>query len=249
MVVTTFGTSHGDPTYCRFNTSTLFETQGRAYLVDCGEPVSALMVRTGKPFDSLRAAFVTHIHGDHVGGLPNLIRLVVKYPRETPPLIVHVPEREVIAGLDHWLQATHVEWPSPKVDVRVMQEGLLFDDGVLKATALPTRHMEGLGKPSFAYLLEAEGKRVMVSGDLKGDFSDFPELGWEEPCDLCVCEVTHYDPAVAVPILAARPIRRMIFHHVHNPWHGDHGETRLREILAPLPFPFQIAHDGDVFEL
>ena len=68
MQITTLGTSHGDHTYCRFNSSTLFETGGRSYLVDSGEPVNGLMIRAGKPFAALRAVVVTHMHA------PNLAR-------------------------------------------------------------------------------------------------------------------------------------------------------------------------------
>ena len=249
MLITTLGTSHGDHTYCRYNTSTLFETQGQAYLVDCGEPVSASMVRSEKPFDTLRAVFVTHGHADHVGGLPNLIKFIVKYPRQTPPLQVFVPEEEIGRGLGSWLQSVHVKWPHPSVELQTLKTGPVFDDGVLRVTTLPTQHMAHFSCPSYGFLLEAEGKRVVVSGDLKGDFSDFPKLPQNEPCDLCLCELTHYDPAVAVPILKPCPIKRMVFHHIHNPWHGEDGEARAREILAPLPYPIEIAHDGDTFEV
>ncbi|OGV68846.1 MAG: hypothetical protein A3K19_01815 [Lentisphaerae bacterium RIFOXYB12_FULL_65_16] len=249
MQITTLGTSHGDHTYCRFNSSTLFETGGRSYLVDSGEPVNGLMIRAGKPFAALRAVFVTHMHEDHVGGLPDLIKALVKYPTAGQRTEVYLPEAAAISALDQWLTAMHVAWPSPVVQVHVGKEGLVFDDGTLRVAAVPTGHMRAWQVPSFGYVLEAEGKRVVATGDLRGDFSDFPAAARETPSDLCLCEVTHYDPAKAVPVLMACPIRRMVFTHVHNPWHGADGEACLREILAPLPYPFAIAHDGDVFEV
>ncbi len=250
MRITTLGTSHGDHTYCRFNSSTLIEVGNRSYLVDAGEPVNGLMIRAGKPFSALRAVLITHMHEDHVGGLPDLIKALVKYPREPPPVEVVLADPAGIAPLEGWLRAMNIRWPSDAVALRaVTGPGPVFDDGVASARAVRTRHMAGGRLPSYSYIIEAEGWRIAATGDLSADFSDFPEPVRREPCDLCLCEITHYPPEAAVPILASCPIRRMVFHHVHNPWHGPEGEARLRRAFAQLPFPFEIAHDGDVFEV
>ena len=247
MRITTLGTSHGDHTYCRFNSSTLFEVDSLSYLVDCGEPVNGLMIRAGKPFAKLQAVFVTHMHEDHVGGLPDLIKALIKYSADDRQVRVFLPEAAATAPLEGWLNAMHLAWPSPEVGLRVVPgEGAVFDDGTCSVTAARTRHMGAGSIPSFAYILEAEGKRVVSTGDLQADFSDFPNVARREPCDLCLCEITHFKPETALPVLMDCPIRRLVLNHVHNPWHGD-GEARLREILAPLPFPFEVAHDGDEF--
>lgn len=248
MRITTLGTSHGDHTYCRFNSSTLFEIGERSYLLDCGEPVNGLMTRAGKPFGQLQAVFVTHMHEDHVGGLPDLIKALVKRPRPEGHTTVFLPEAGAIDGLDGWLRAMHVSWPSPVVQFGVAAAGPVYSDEVLRVTAVPTEHMAPLGAPSFGYVLEVEGKRIVTTGDLRGDFADFPDIIRSQPCDLCICEITHYKPEVALPILLECPIKRLIFNHVHDPWHGE-GEERLREIVASLPYPVEIAHDGDEFTL
>ncbi len=59
MRITTLGTSHGDHTYRRFNSSTLFETDGHSYLVDSGEPVNGLTIRPGKPGRKARGLRIT----------------------------------------------------------------------------------------------------------------------------------------------------------------------------------------------
>ena len=249
MRITTLGTSHGDHTYCRFNSSTLFEIGERLYLVDSGEPVDGLMIRAGKDSDLLKAVFVTHMHEDHVGGLPDLIKSLIKYPKDGLHTQVFLPEARAIPRLGAWLDAMHVNWPSPRVSVDSVKEGRFFDDGTLRVEAVRTRHLMHEDVPvSFGYVLEAEGKRVVYTGDLRGDFTDFPEIARREPCDLCICEITHYKPQIALPVLMECPIGRLVLNHVHNPWHGD-GEAELHRILSPLPYPFQVAHDGDVFEV
>ena len=81
MKITTLGTSHGDSTYCRFNSSTLYEVNGASYLVDCGSPCEALLCRKGKDNSKIRAIFCTHMHDDHVGGVTEMIKILEKYPK------------------------------------------------------------------------------------------------------------------------------------------------------------------------
>jgi ribonuclease BN (tRNA processing enzyme) len=252
MLITTLGTSHGNHTYCRYNTSTLFETGGRSYLVDTGEPVVATMIRLGKDLDALKAVFITHMHGDHSGGLPVLIKMLRKYPKDGKQTNVFLPD-DVADGLGAWLRAMVIEWPIEMIPTHVVQPGPIYDDGVLSVGAEPTAHLQDPDRPdvplSFSYVLQAEGKRVICTGDLKADFSDFPQGARHTPCDACVCEVTHFQPEVALPVLIDCPIERLILTHVHDPWHGEDGEAALRERLAGLPYPWHIAHDCDEFDV
>ena len=80
MRIYTLGTSHGNSTHSRFNSSTAYETNGVLYLVDAGAPVEALLRRKGLFCRDVRAVFVTHMHDDHAGGLSGLSKQVIKYP-------------------------------------------------------------------------------------------------------------------------------------------------------------------------
>ena len=64
MKIITLGTSHGDSTPTRFNSSTLYETDGVLYLVDVGAPAEASLKRKGYSCSDVRAAFITHMHDD-----------------------------------------------------------------------------------------------------------------------------------------------------------------------------------------
>ncbi len=126
MLITTLGTSHGDHTYCRFNSSTLVEVAGRSYLVDAGAPVEALMIRAGKAFAELKAVFVTHMHGDHVFGLPGLIKALIKQGKPGQHTDVFLPEAEALPALESWLQAARLPWPAAFVTLKTTRPGGLW---------------------------------------------------------------------------------------------------------------------------
>ncbi len=249
MRITTLGTSHGNHTYCRYNTSTLVEVGDASYLIDAGAPANASMVRGGQRIQNLRGVFLTHMHEDHAGGLPGVIKSLLKAPDPGQRTDVYLPEVEARAGLEAWLTAIRMRWPSPLVTLRTVRDGAFYDDGVIRLEAARSKHLaDKYGPASFSYRMTVGDKRVVFTGDLSADFSDFPDFAKSEPCDLCVCEMTHFPPEAALPTLMDSPISRLVFNHIHDPWHGD-GEDTLRSIFADLPYQFHIAHDGDQFEV
>ena len=252
MLITTLGTSHGDPTYCRFNSSTLFEIGGYFYLADVGAPANALMIRADKDPRKIKAIFVTHMHEDHVGGLPNMLKALIKYKIPGQFTDVFLPDRNAGPGLLAWIKSMYLELPAEVIGLHTTDAGpeTFYDDGIVKVTRIPTRHIHHLPYlASFSYMFEAEGKKIMYSGDLRNDFSDFPLIGREdEDFDICFCEATHYEPEVALPVLERCKIKKLVLNHIHNPWHGT-GEQVLLDKYASLQYPVVVAHDGDSFEL
>ncbi len=245
----TLGTSHGDPTFCRFNSSTLLQVDEALYLIDAGAPANALMIRMGFALQDLKAIFITHMHEDHVGGLPGMIKSLIKYPRADQHTDIYLPEAEAIEALMRWMRSMHRMWPERLLTFKVANPGVIYADENLQVTALSTCHLENEQQsfPSYGYQMDIADKRLIYTGDLKHDFSDFPTVAMEEPSDLCVCECTHFDMNRARDFLHHCPTKRMVFNHVGDAWHGE-GEDKLREIIAQLPFPCEIAHDGSQFE-
>ena len=146
------------------------------------------------------------------------------------------------------MHAMHLSEHPEYLSFHTVTEGTIFRDGVLSVTAIPTDHIarpEGSAPVTFAFLLEAEGKRILYSGDLRSDFADFPET----EADVLVCEATHYRPECAAEVFRTKKYERLIFNHVHDPWHGEEGERKLLSYYTALSCPVEIAHDGDEFDL
>ena len=250
MHITTLGTSHGDATYCRFNSSTLYETGGAMYLIDCGAPCDALLCRKGKDNSKLRAIFCTHMHDDHVGGLTEMIKALEKYPKGHTDIFL--PERGASDALTVWLAAMHIKLLPVIVDFRLTVPGGIYSDENITVEAYPTDHIPSAPvKPvTFAYIIteKSTGKRILHTGDLWVDFHDYPKILLSERFDLLVCEATHYSQEKAAPLFAKTLTDRMIFNHIGNKWHGD-GEAVLMGYCKDLLYPVSVSHDGDEFDL
>lgn len=250
MHITTLGTSHGDSTYCRFNSSTLYESGGACYLIDCGAPCEALLCRKEKDFSKIRAVFCTHMHNDHVGGLTELVKILLKYARPEQHTTIFFSEAGAKEAFIGWLRAMHLEINDDLISFQVVRPGEIYTDENIAVRAYPTDHIQNAPvKPStFAYIIAEGDKRLLHTGDLSGDLHDYPKLLMEEHFDLLLCEATHYNPESAVLLFAHSQIDRLILSHIGNCWHGS-GEKTLLAYYNSLPYPVVIAHDGDEFTL
>ena len=201
MKITFLGTSHGITEKGAFCSSALVTAGDARYLVDVGAPVDTLLANLDVPLRDLRGAFITHPHQDHYVGLAQLTYTVEDFGRFLDVAFpVLAPEGIDFAALNVFLwgdprghERYRVENPPPRrvrfeVYPDAPAEGsLIFDDGVLRVTAYPVRHIPH----SHAFLLEAEGKRVVFTGDLLRDLSDYPRVATETPVDLVVTEAAH----------------------------------------------------------
>ncbi len=89
MRVTFLGTGGAVPTTQRGPSAFFLEREGEGLLFDCGEGTQRQMMRFGTGF-GISHLFVTHLHGDHVLGLPGLVQTMDFNDREEP-LAVYGP--------------------------------------------------------------------------------------------------------------------------------------------------------------
>ena len=70
--VTLLGTGAPPPVMERFGPSTLVEVGGEILLFDAGRGVLQRLFQLKTPLNRLRSLFLTHLHSDHIVGLPDL---------------------------------------------------------------------------------------------------------------------------------------------------------------------------------
>jgi ribonuclease Z len=87
--VTFLGTGGAVPTTQRNTSSVFLRREGERFLFDCGEGTQRQMMRFGTGF-AVSHLFVTHLHGDHVLGIPGLLQTMGFNGRDAP-MAIHAP--------------------------------------------------------------------------------------------------------------------------------------------------------------
>ena len=243
MKVFTLGTSHGNAEPGRSCSATLLQVGNGYYLLDCAAPVERMMRDKGIEVAAIKAIFVTHLHVDHIATIPEVLKCFACDYEKHRTVDLFMPEQNAIDGLRGWLASIHFGTAQTFMRTHETQEGVIYEDENVKVTAIRTQHMGG-DLPSYAYLFEGEGKKLLHTGDLRGDFADYPAITAEEDFDAVVSELTHFSVTNALPRLVASRTKKMIFTHIYPA-----RIERIGQVADQFPFPFFLANDGDEFEV
>lgn len=235
MRIVFIGTSHGVPEANQRCSCTMIEVEDRRYFIDMGTQAIEDLRKRNIPVESVKGIFITHMHGDHTDGLISFIDIINWYFKAADPVIL-LPEKEAIDAISGWLDVNGV--PMREMKLGVVSEGVTFDDGFVRITAFRTQHC----RVSYSYLVEAEGKRVLFTGDLscKGPETDFPRQVLEEETDLVICEAAHFPATAYKNIFTSGKVKKVCYNH-YVPWNIPHIQTMMND-LSPLPVV--MANDG-----
>jgi ribonuclease Z len=88
MRVTFLGTGGGIPSISRSLPSVAVTFSGELILFDCGEGTQRQMMKAGTGFRQKLTILLTHLHGDHVFGLPGLIYTLSMLDRRYPLRVI-----------------------------------------------------------------------------------------------------------------------------------------------------------------
>lgn len=151
---------------------------GKQYLFDCGEGATRNMLRADVNPAEVGTVFLTHLHLDHIIGLPFHILTGWIFNRPDAPRVFG--PKGTVDFLRHSLEGGAYDvdirarggYPmrqkniaAIRPDVTEISEGVIYDDGELKVTALPVKHIPVEICECFGFRIEAEGKVIAMSSD------------------------------------------------------------------------------------
>jgi ribonuclease BN (tRNA processing enzyme) len=227
----------------RFQACIHVQAAEAAVLLDCGASSLVAMRRFDVDPGAIDAVVLSHLHGDHFGGLPFLV-LDGQFRRRTRPLTIAGPpgvEARVRLAMEVLFPGSStVERRFPVAFVE-LEAGRPRALGRVTVTAYPVVHPSGA--PPLALRLAAGGKVVAYSGDT--EWTD-TLLEVARDADLFVCEAYTYERRVKYHLdyrtldaqRARLGCRRLVLTHMSG------------EMLDRLPVAgVEAAADGARFEL
>lgn len=242
MKITFLGTGHGTAEKNRFCSSAAVTVKGATYLIDAGAPVSLLLQNHGIHPGKVRAAFITHNHLDHCYGLLEFAVSMSGFHNRKAPNAhaeIFIPSdpnfyHQFLLGHDHTAQ----------IDVKVYEEGLVYEDELIRVTAFRTAHCDF----AYGFLVEAEGKRVVFTGDMSGDLHDYPTVLTETDVDVAVVESAHarYSNPKIADILGKTRTRHMLLNHYYDGCNSPESIEAFAEQMSDR-FDVTLTQDGETF--
>jgi ribonuclease Z len=177
FMVTLLGTGTPVLNVDRFGMSTLIEAGSRKLLFDAGRGVSIRLHQARVPLRSIDAVFITHLHSDHIAGLPDFYATSAQGAggRRPSPLDLHGP-----VGIDNVARGIELIFTDNNRIRLAGQEilpgsltiathdnspegGAVYDRDGIKVTAFLVDH--GHVKPAYGYRVDYGGQAVVLSGD------------------------------------------------------------------------------------
>ena len=231
----------------RLNTCFLVTAPAARFLIDFGATSMVALQRHGIDPNSIDTIFISHLHGDHFGGLPFLLLHAHFVARRTAPLTLVGPPG-FAARLD---RAMEVFFPgSSRNDyrferpIRELAPGARATIGAVAVAAEAVKHPSGA--PSLALRFETEGRVLAFSGDTEWTEALVPVA---RDADLFVCECYTYERFVPNhlafetlrPRLAEIRPKRLILTHMSR-------DMLDRDLTGALPAFCTLSEDGMVVE-
>ena len=175
----------------RFQTCMLGIAGSTRFLIDCG--TSALIALKARKIDpaAIDIVLITHLHGDHFGGLPFYLidaRFISK--RTTPLMLVGPPglESRLRAAMEVFFPGSSASLDAIAVQISEWESGCTQKLGPLTVTPRLVAHESGA--PPFGLRIEYGDKLLAYSGD-----SEWTPalLDVASGADLFICESCFYD--------------------------------------------------------
>jgi ribonuclease BN (tRNA processing enzyme) len=210
-------------------------------LLDCGATSLTALRRCGLDPGEIAAVFVSHLHGDHFGGLPFLI-LDGQFTHRSAPLVVVGPpgtRQRLAEAMECMFPGSSQVRRRFEVNVEELPSGRAVSAAGVSARAWPASHPSGA--PALVLRLAVGGKAIAYTGDTAWT----PAVGEAAlGADLLIAEAYYWDKAVPYHLRHADLVG-----HEHDIAARRVVLTHMSADMLGRPAAYETARDGLVITL
>ena len=141
------GTSGMMPLPNRHLTSAMVRRDGDLFLFDCGEGTQVSLKRLNLKWKKIDSIFISHMHADHVTGLPGMLMLSSQVDRDDPLTIWGPPRLKEYVDANRKILDMYINY---EIIVRVAEPGVLVETDEYTISAFPLLHT----KPCMGFVME-----------------------------------------------------------------------------------------------
>lgn len=217
--VTLLGTGSPLPSVKRFGPAVLVQAGKHTLLFDSGRGSAQRLVQAGVRLGAVEALFITHLHSDHIVGIPDLwltgwLPLPVASRKGAFRVYGPAGTKAMIESLEKaydWDIRTRIaDQKLSRDDVAVavteFAEGVVYDSDGVRVTAFEVNHGD-LIKPAFGFRIDYDGRSAVLSGDTR-----FNEnlIRHATGTDLLIHQVAAAQEAL---LRQSKPVQIILAHH------------------------------------
>ncbi len=152
------GVNSATPAHERYPSSQVLQIQQHFFLIDCGEGTQMRLREFQVPFYRFKQIFISHLHGDHIFGLPGLILTYALMGRKETLEIFSPPGLEQMIWAQ--LKPTGATLPFPlqfhEIDTR--KNTLIFDNKEVTVHNVPLQHRV----PTTGFVFREKPKQLNI---------------------------------------------------------------------------------------
>jgi ribonuclease BN (tRNA processing enzyme) len=214
----------------RFQTCFLLRDGNSSVLIDCGASSLIAMKRGGLNSSEIGWILLTHLHGDHFGGLPFVV-LDGQFSKRTLPLVIAGPPgvaARVEAAMEVFFPGSVRIARRFPVEFVELTERAAAQVGPCKVTPLTVVHPSGA--PAYALRVEYGGKVISYSGDTEWTES---LVDAARGADLFICEAYFF-------------AKKISYHLDYATLRAKRAQLKCSRVILTHMSEDMLAHSGEV---
>lgn len=166
------GTAGTIPTRFRNLPAVILKRHGRIFLFDAGEGTQIQFIKMSQSMHKISDIFISHLHGDHIGGIPGILQSLSLLKREKPLRIFGPKNLSLFISAIHKTMNFELTFP---IDVIEVSSGRILDEKDFYVECVDAEHQIDI----FAYGF-FEKPRPGKFDPIKAENLGVPKVLWKK---------------------------------------------------------------------